>query len=409
MRRSGKLFFLSIFTIGAILFLVLNPLRSRVVTNSERNPNVQEELLDTGLADGFDFPIGNKDGKGSYTSLKDGKIYDGWYIATKCGEVYSLGIHTGEDWNGTGGGNTDLGQPVYATAKGQVIYADECPSPWGNVILIRHNFIENGKPKTVYSQYAHLETIRVKKGDFVQKRQKIGTIGGGNHNEYPAHLHFEIRNEKMKDYAVDYWPSSNGKSVTWVKEHYEQPSEFVKAHRELTVPAKESNIALVIKGDLKLYHYKKGKLHKTYEIALGQNPVGHKLEQGDLKTPEGEYRIIEKTKGPFDESNWVNAYLGTRWIRINYPNAFDAEAGLKRRAITQSQCNAIKSACDANKMPPKNTGLGGGIGIHGWKNSEWSNADNERALTWGCISMHNRELEEFFEEIPMYSRIIITP
>lgn len=369
-----------------------------------------KRLMDTTLADGFDFPIGNKDAKGSYIS-HDGKTYEGWYIATKCAEEYSLGIHTGEDWNGSGGGNTDLGQPVYSTAAGEVVHAAECPSPWGNVIMIKHKYFENGEVKTVYSQYSHLKDIHVKKGERVQRRQKIGSIGQGNYKEYPAHLHFEIRKAKMKDYAVDYWPSSNNKTVAWVKEHYEDPSKFINAHRSTVVPAKEKVIAIAMKSRLKCYVYKSGKLHKTYEIALGQAPKGHKEKQGDLKTPEGAYRVCEKTKGPFstEGGNWVNAYLGTRWLRLNYPNEFDAEEGLKKKAITKEQCAAIKKAAAEKRMPPKNTALGGGIGIHGWTSPDWNNSDTERALTWGCISFHNEELNEFYDIVPLNSWVVVLP
>jgi hypothetical protein len=55
-------------------------------------------------ADGFDFPFGDGEGGGSYTDLATGKRYAGWYKATRFAESYSLGIHTGEDWNGAGGG-----------------------------------------------------------------------------------------------------------------------------------------------------------------------------------------------------------------------------------------------------------------------------------------------------------------
>lgn len=133
---------------GLLLFVLLLPLTiacqaspgpevSATANMDEAVSETPEEkdpvkiLLDTSLADGFDFPVGDKDAKGSYTSLEDGKTYSSWYISTKCAEEYSLGIHTGEDWNGSGGGNTDLGQLVYATAGGTVVHAAECPSPWG--------------------------------------------------------------------------------------------------------------------------------------------------------------------------------------------------------------------------------------------------------------------------------------
>src|SRR5947207_667889 len=64
--------------------------------------NPFDDFLQTGITptDGFDFPFGDADGKGSYTDKATGKTYNGWYIATHFGEKYSLGIHPGEDWNG---------------------------------------------------------------------------------------------------------------------------------------------------------------------------------------------------------------------------------------------------------------------------------------------------------------------
>lgn len=383
-----------------------------VLTSSYEQPeekDILKKLMDTTLCNGFDFPVGDKNAKGSYTS--GGKTYEGWYIATKCAEEYSLGIHTGEDWNGSGGGNTDLGQPVYATASGEVVHAAECTSPWGNVIMIKHKYFENGQIKTVYSQYSHLEEIAVKKGDRVQRRQRIGAIGQGNYQEYPAHLHFEIRSDKLKDHPVDYWPSTHKKTVAWVKEHYEDPSKFIHAHRTLIVPVNEKVITIAVKSRLKSYVYRSGKLYKTYEMGLGQAPEGHKEKQGDLKTPEGAYRVCEKTKGPFpsEGDNWAQAYLGTRWIRLSYPNEFDAEEGLRKKMITKEQCASIKKASSEKRMPPKNTQLGGGIGIHGWITPEWTDDDKERALTWGCVSLHNKDLEEYYDIVPMNSWVVIVP
>src|SRR5690242_3102640 len=81
---------------------------------------------DVPAADGFDFAVGDANGKGSYQDLATGTSYNGWYVATQFNEEYSLGIHTGEDWNGNGGGNTDLGQDVHAVANGLVAFAENC-------------------------------------------------------------------------------------------------------------------------------------------------------------------------------------------------------------------------------------------------------------------------------------------
>ncbi|MEW6469057.1 MAG: peptidoglycan DD-metalloendopeptidase family protein [Bacteroidota bacterium] len=412
MRRSVLLLMLLIVAVSFFSFFGKGGVRADRARNAALNDipetiSLRDKLFDTLLCDGFDYPVGDKDAKGSYTSLQNGKTYTGWFKATKTGEEYFLGIHTGEDWNGSGGGNTDLGQTVYATASGLVLHAAECPSPWGNVILIEHRFIENGRPCTVYSQYAHLKEMHVKKGQVVKRRQKIGSIGQGNHKEYPAHLHFEIRKENAKDLDVDYWPSSHNQSVEWVMQHYYDCSEFIKAHRQLTVPAKLDKFALVVKKEFKCYYYEKGKLKKTYEVALGQEPVGAKQIQGDLKVPEGEYRVCEKSEGPF-AGDWVKAYLGTRWLRLNYPNAFDAKRGLEQKLITKAQHDAIVSAVKQNLVPPKGSKLGGGIGIHGWIDPDWTD-DGSRALTWGCVSLHKKDLEEFYELAPMNMTVVIAP
>ena len=80
--------------------------------------NSFDDFLQTDIspADGFDFPCGDADGKGAYTDKATGKAHNGWYVATKFGEKYSLGNHPAEDWNGNGCGSADLGQPVYAVA-----------------------------------------------------------------------------------------------------------------------------------------------------------------------------------------------------------------------------------------------------------------------------------------------------
>jgi len=370
---------------------------------ANKNHDLLGDLFDDRLADGFSYPFGDGNGGGNYTCLADNKEHEGWYIATKTGEKYSLGIHTGEDWNGKGGGNTDFDQPVYSTAHGKVLAAGDFGAPWGNVIYIEHHFIENAKLVTVYSLYAHLNKLLVKKDQIVNERKKIGTIGTG-HNSFPAHLHFEIRKQNMKDFEITYWPSSHDKSTAWVFENYFVPSEFIDSHRKLRIPSHENFLVVAEKSKYKIHIYNKGKQIKEYEIALSQEPLGHKQIEGDLKLPEGEYYITEKNKGPFHGA--YKAYFGPAWFRISYPNIFDAENAYKIGNLSKMKRDAIIAANKKNQQPPSNTGLGGGIGIHGWA-GEWP-ADS-RHLTWGCISMKNKELETFYELVPVNTCIFILP
>ncbi len=393
-----------IFRISAF-FVLINCGSPPTVTSAtkDRATNVYDLYMDSLIADGFDYPFGDGNGGGDYIDKATGTKHSGWYIATKTAEVYALGVHTGEDWNGKGGGNTDLGQDVFSTAKGKVIAAQDFGAPWGNIVMIQHRYIENNKVDTVYSVYMHLSALHVKENDIVDKRQLIGNIGDGG-GSYPAHLHFEIRRSIMKDIEPAYWPSSHGYDSKWVLEHYCQPSKFVDAHRNLVVPKKENSFIFVTKENYKLHYFEKGILKYQYDIGLSQIPLGHKQKQGDLKLPEGMYYIVEKAVGPFTGA--YSSYLGPRWMKLSYPNIYDAKKALDNKIIDNKTFTDFAEAWKDKTCPPQNTALGGGIGIHGW-NGDWPH--DTKDLTWGCISMRNRELINFYNMVKPKTCVIIVP
>lgn len=168
------------------------------------------------LVDGFDFPVGDPDGRGWAIT---GYGFLDW-------SSYSNSYHPGEDWNIPGAGNQDQGQPVYAVANGEVVF-----SGWntalGNVVLIKHSL---SSTDFVWSQYAHLNERYVNKGDKVFRRQPIGTVGRGPNNTFSAHLHFELR---KVDLPANAWPRTNG--IPWerskVADFWLNPSQFIKHNR----------------------------------------------------------------------------------------------------------------------------------------------------------------------------------
>jgi murein DD-endopeptidase MepM/ murein hydrolase activator NlpD len=160
------------------------------------------------LADGFDFPVGKPNGKGYY----------------KARGFRSRG-HLGEDWDGLGGGDTDLGDPIYCIGDGIVVFARDCKMGWGNVIIVRHVYRDGDAIKNIDSFYGHLQKILVHGGQAVKRGQQIATMGNA-HGLYDAHLHLEIRRNieigmSRAAFARDF-------------NNYYDPSQFIASHRVLS-------------------------------------------------------------------------------------------------------------------------------------------------------------------------------
>ncbi|MDP4180778.1 MAG: L,D-transpeptidase family protein [Bacillota bacterium] len=140
-----------------------------------------------------------------------------------------------------------------------------------------------------------------------------------------------------------------------------------------------------------------GALIKTYSVDIGDNGLGDKVARGDHKTPEGTFYITEKSVlNPEDE------YLGTRWMRLSYPNAEDAERGLQNGIIDAETYKQIKDAISNKETPPQETGLGGSVGIHGGSKKEFGSD-----WTWGCVGLTNSSVEDFFNFVNIGTKVII--
>ncbi len=92
------------------------------------------------------------------------------------------------------------GTPVLAAAAGEVVFAgtDELTvlGPYtgfyGNVVILRHNDLPGLALGPVYTLYAHLSTIDVAPGQYVEAGNRIGLVGSTGAAD-GAHLHFEVR------------------------------------------------------------------------------------------------------------------------------------------------------------------------------------------------------------------------
>lgn len=158
-------------------------------------------------ADGFDLPVAPPDAAGFYKS-----------------RGFRSGGHMGEDWVTDGGSARGFGKPVYAIGNGIVVLARDIHVAWGNVVIIRHSWIENRQLRFADSLYAHLERITVREGQQVSRGQQVGTIGN-NRGMYPPHLHFEIH----RDLLI----GVNHAQGTRDLRSYFLPTEFIMARRRL--------------------------------------------------------------------------------------------------------------------------------------------------------------------------------
>ncbi|VVS93199.1 duplicated hybrid motif [Desulfoluna spongiiphila] len=79
---------------------------------------------------------------------------------------------------------TQRGEPVRAVTSGEVLFADWLQG-YGNLIIVNHG-------ESWYTLYAHTDEMFKKKGDRVDTREVIATVGDSSLSGYPD-LHFEIR------------------------------------------------------------------------------------------------------------------------------------------------------------------------------------------------------------------------
>lgn len=142
-------------------------------------------------------------------------------------------------------------------------------------------------------------------------------------------------------------------------------------------PGKADKV-LVVKGERRLYLLRDGEILKSYRVALGKEPRGTKLHEGDGRTPEGRYVLDARNAA----SNFHRA------IRISYPGPADRA---RARALGES--------------------AGGLIMIHGLPNERPAWGEEHWMFNWtsGCIAVTNREIDEIWDSVELGTPIEIRP
>ena len=182
----------------------------------------------------------------------------------------------------------------------------------------------------------------------------------------------------------------------------EVPEDFIAARPSLPVPQREPVLALIHQDSYTLRLLAGGEVIGTYAISLGQ-AEGAKERRGDNRTPKGVYYVTTRSQGPFDGP--YGAFFGEHWIKLNYPNAYDAARGVDQGLITVAQQVEISRAWRARRQTLTNTALGGGIGLHGWA-YEWPD-DGPRHLSWGCVVLHLSDVSAVYERLVEGAMVVI--
>jgi len=140
----------------------------------------------------------------------------------------------------------------------------------------------------------------------------------------------------------------------------------------------QANRIVIEKSQHRMTLFAGSNILRIYRIAIGRGPTGPKLEQGDNKTPEGDYTV--------DGHNAHSA--AHRSLHLSYPNAEDRARAAKARVSP-----------------------GGDIMIHGLPNGQGYIGTSHSATDWtyGCIAVTDEEIEEIFTLVPNGTKVHIQP
>lgn len=180
----------------------------------------------TYVADGYDAPIG------TINERRSPEVWPGhWFDATGYAVRYFIGTpneayHTGADLNlNRPYWDADAHSPVYAATSGVVVFADRLVG-WGNVIIIRHDpLVTTGQ--VLYGRYAHIQKMRVKVGDRVQRGQQIANVGDAD-GLFSYHLHFDLSPTTILEARPWDWPKLD---LPRLQQDYIDPQAFIAQNR----------------------------------------------------------------------------------------------------------------------------------------------------------------------------------
>lgn len=169
----------------------------------------------------------------------------------------------------------------------------------------------------------------------------------------------------VEDYEYDYVKLNRISSLPLFPRGYRAPKYLVDK-------------VVVYKQYHQMMLYKNNQVVRKYWIALSDRPQGHKIQEGDRRTPEGTYTLDYVKE---------NSYY-YRAFHISYPNPQDI-ANARKRGVSP----------------------GGMIMVHGQppSNSEYHETVQRSDWTNGCIAILNPEMDELISLVDPGTPIEIKP
>lgn len=152
------------------------------------------------------------------------------------------------------------------------------------------------------------------------------------------------------------------------------------------------------KGERRLLAHCERGARVELRIALGRDPEGPKRLAGDARTPEGSYRI----SGPPQNSRFH------RFLPIDYPSREDAESALAAGRLSPADHRRILEAHARGELPPADTALGGGLGLHG-EGERWRGDSPHLDWTYGCIALSDGDIDFLAERAAVGTPVEIDP
>lgn len=152
----------------------------------------------------------------------------------------------------------------------------------------------------------------------------------------------------------------------------------------VSAPAENPYYIIIDKSDYELKVYDEDGWYATYPIVFGSRDLGDKMKEGDKKTPDGHFKVIQKKIHP----KWSYELL------LDYPTDESVQRFNDRKQ---------------RGLLPKNAKIGGGIAIHATRPEEEWTVDNFYNWTDGCISVKYTEMKDLFSFIPVGTPVTIKP